>query len=675
MPRQKRNPFGLGVPAGAQPQGRAAAQVASADRRSAPPPPLSFGGFGTALQGTLERGGFDPARLQSILERRIPSPKVSSLFAGKAQDGALEFGLPQLQTLAKSGLVKTPAGSSFIQDILDFRNITPFSLGSVSPELLSASGRAGVGNFEDILKGIVGGRRHFGGITAFREREGIDPGPDPSIFGVSPAFLDFALGREGFITDPNRRAELQRVMDAYRAGVPPTGGPDVETEPPDPDVDFDFTKTVPTQPKYPGVTPVGWPEGLTRDPSLNPEDFDPTLGAPTPTGIDFGTSPFSQLIESGLGGLISAGGGPTTQFGADVRNALAANLGQLARQKAQADQLGQPMDPLAGGPAPQVNPFVTEGPVAQQLQQGRFGFRPGDTGLSGLGSEMAQAVSGLVSQGVQPSQDVIGRSTESVREALDRQRRAQVTGTEAALARRGLIGSGPQRTSLEGLERDIASQFASAMRDIGTGELTRARGTFEKALGLGTDIDQFGRSLAEQSRQFDVGTRSGLFQFQEGQRLADLARRDAQAAQQADFFRTLGSRDVTELRSLGQAESEFARGQQQREREFARGFGQQERFGAQADINQLLGISQGAAALDQQSMLSALGQATQRQEFLTNAAMQLIQNDRAFSQFLAQFGLQRAQVMEQISQGRMANLLPFIEEFFKGAGLAQRGAV
>lgn len=210
-----------------------------------------------------------------------------------------------------------------------------------------------------------------------------------------------------------------------------------------------------------GGTPAG-PFPFLRDPTLDPNQFNPAVGAPPAQGIDFGTSPFSQMIESGLAGVIGAGGAPLSPFAQQTREAIGAQLGSLAQ-------------------------------------------RPGGTGETAQGT-----ISDLIRGGVSPDESVINRSIESLIEGANRLRRSQTATLGSELASRGIAGSGLERTGLEELEREIGSGFATALRDIGTGELTRARGTFERALGLG-----------EAGRQFDIGTSADLLGLAQGAAAAD----------------------------------------------------------------------------------------------------------------------------------------------------------
>ena len=257
--------------------------------------------------------------------------------------------------------------------------------------------------------------------------------------------------------------------------------------------------------------------------------------------VDFGQDPFSQQVEGGLTDVIGGGGAPLSPFAQGTRETLVNEFDRLA-----------PSD------------------VTEQSQ-------------SALGS----VLSGGANIGSFVDEDVAAANTRTFRENIDRQRRSQTNQLEARLAGRGLIGSGAQTTGLQGIERDIAEIFGASQRGIATDELTRARGSFENAVGLG-----------ESGRQFDIGARGNL---------------------------------------LGQA--------------------------------------QGAAAQDLPSLLAATQQGTDRQGLLSGIALTLQQNSQRAAEFAAQFGLDREQLLEQMQRMDIGQLQSLIQNFFGGAGTAQRGAV
>jgi hypothetical protein len=233
-------------------------------------------------------------------------------------------------------------------------------------------------------------------------------------------------------------------------------------------------------PSPPDPTPPG-PFPTDRDPSLDPNNFDPSLGAPPARGIDFGTSPFSQMLEGGISGIVQNRGAPLSGFAGATREAIGANLAQLMDQKGRVMEAG---------------PGTAEFEVGQD-------------------SDVQEALSGILQAG--PNVDVsnVERRLESVREMLDRERRRTTSAFRARNAGRGQ-GIGQDRTSASRLESEhLAPQFATAFRDIVANELDASRGTFNQALGLG-----------ESAREFDEGISFG-----------DLTRRDEAAQRESEFQR------------------------------------------------------------------------------------------------------------------------------------------
>ncbi len=218
--------------------------------------------------------------------------------------------------------------------------------------------------------------------------------------------------------------------------------------------------------------------------------------------VDFGSSPFSQLIEGqqGLEGIIGGGGEPLSPFARGTRDTIVGEFDRLAPS----DVTGQSQAAL------------------------------GDV-LSG-GANIGSFVDPRIAES----------NTQTFRENVDRQRRSQTDQLRARLASRGLVGSGAETTGLQGIERDIAQTFTQAQRGLATDELSRARGSFESAVGLG-----------EAGRQFDIGARGNLLGTAQGAAAQDQASLLA-GLQQGTERQGLLSSIATGLLSESQDAAEFA---------------------------------------------------------------------------------------------------------------------
>ena len=73
------------------------------------------------------------------------------------------------------------------------------------------------------------------------------------------------------------------------------------------------------------------------------------------------------------------------------------------------------------------------------------------------------------------------------------------------------------------------------------------------------------------------------------------------------------------------------------------------------------------------NLLASIGEGTARQTALADLALRSLQTNMAWNQFLAQFGLQRDQVMYEIQNGGIDRLLPILQAFLQLGGMANAG--
>jgi len=76
-----------------------------------------------------------------------------------------------------------------------------------------------------------------------------------------------------------------------------------------------------------------------------------------------------------------------------------------------------------------------------------------------------------------------------------------------------------------------------------------------------------------------------------------------------------------------------------------------------------------------QNILSTLAEITDRQQMLSEVALRNLENNMAWNRFLAEFGLQRDMVMEELRQGRLTNVLAIISQFYAAINAARGGYV
>lgn len=231
-------------------------------------------------------------------------------------------------------------------------------------------------------------------------------------------------------------------------------------------------------------------------------------------------------------------------------------------------------DPELGAP-PAQGVQVGQDPLSLAISQGLQALiGSGGAGQTEFAQTAQDAIRQLLERGGQLDPDVLNQRLETVQEALDRQRSSQVSNLGALLGERGLVSlpgapQGVERTGLENIERDIASQFAGAFRDIVSQEQAAANQRFGQGAGLAS------------------------------------------------------------------------------------------------------GLAQGQT----QNLLSALGQGTERQLGLTDAALEQLRQSTSFNQFLAQFGLDRELALEDLITQRGAGLAALINILRGLSGQASQGFI
>ncbi len=96
--------------------------------------------------------------------------------------------------------------------------------------------------------------------------------------------------------------------------------------------------------------------------------------------------------------------------------------------------------------------------------------------------------------------------------------------------------------------------------------------------------------------------------------------------------------------------------------------------GAQ-NILQATGIGAGVSQNNVRNVLAAIGLGTERQVGLSRVAIESLNQNRLWNQFLAQFGLDRELAGFAIQRGRIQDLIPLLLAQFQGPQIAQRGFV
>lgn len=86
-----------------------------------------------------------------------------------------------------------------------------------------------------------------------------------------------------------------------------------------------------------------------------------------------------------------------------------------------------------------------------------------------------------------------------------------------------------------------------------------------------------------------------------------------------------------------------------------------------------LSLATGLSRDQSNSLISALGSGTTRQQMLSTIALQQLAQDQDWSRFLAEHGLDVAKVEEEIRMGRITALIPLLQLFIQGGAVAAGG--
>ena len=390
---------------------------------------------------------------------------------------------------------------------------------------------------------------------------------------------------------------------------------------------------------------------------LDPSDFRTELGQKVQGNLghvinrqgQMAANPMTAQVQGALGGVIGQQGQrpahEATQQAQQQYDALIQQGAQRplsASEQAMLQQLEQTI--ASGGQLDQSTLAQTSEQTLQDIIRASASAVAGQGGTlpqSALAQHSEQALQDVIQQGGTLPQSDLGVQTgqhiadllanqgrlpedlqreamqlEAARSPLDVMRRAQTAQGAAALADRGLVGSGAGREYLEGLEERLAPQYTQAAQQIAEQRRQAEDQRYSQALGLGAQRAGHVETLGQQGFQSAIGEagRQTAQQEQLQQQILESALGQAgqQTAQQEQLEQTerLETMQQTGQYGLGHAEQ----GQQQQR--FA--ISGQQQLGAQQDqaqdqrfqtamqMGQALGLSR------EEMQTSRLGQAVQQ---------------------------------------------------------------
>tara|TARA_R100000808_G_scaffold780_4_gene3787 strand:+ start:10545 stop:12656 length:2112 start_codon:yes stop_codon:yes gene_type:complete len=202
---------------------------------------------------------------------------------------------------------------------------------------------------------------------------------------------------------------------------------------------------------------------------------------------------------------------------------------------------------------------------------------------------------------------------ESARSPIDALRRAQLSQGQAAMAGRGTLGQGPETAYMQRVESQLAPMYAQAAQSIALEEAQAADQRYQTALQQLNQQALQGRISADQHAQ---------------------QARELQSAMAMDIARRQDDRLMTAIQTS-------------------------------ADLT----TAQSANLVD------AVNAMTGVQQMRTDSAIKVLEQNRLWNQFLAEYGLDRAKTMNDLQTGRYLHLMPMIQQFMNMLQISTGGFV
>jgi len=95
----------------------------------------------------------------------------------------------------------------------------------------------------------------------------------------------------------------------------------------------------------------------------------------------------------------------------------------------------------------------------------------------------------------------------------------------------------------------------------------------------------------------------------------------------------------------------------------------------EARLQNAISLSTGMSQEQSRNLLATAQTVNQRQQMMNDIAISILDRNIEWNQFLATYGLDRAQTLEAIQTGRIAAVQPLLELYLRVAEDAQQGAV
>ena len=449
--------------------------------------------------------------------------------------------------------------------------------------------------------------------------------------------------------------------------------------------------------------------------------------------LDDPYNPYAHKARTGIAGMLDEQGGSAddpnsawrTGLGGQVQGQLGSTIAQggelPAHQMVQQAQT-QLQDLMAQGQTRQLQPW--EHKMATQLST--IIDSGGQVEQSGLAQTSEQALQNIIQQGGMPQQSDVGAQTgqqisdllanqgrlpadlqreamqlEAARSPLDIMRRAQTAQGAAALADRGLVGSGAGREYLEGLEERLAPQYTQAAQQIEEQRRQADDQRYSQALGLGAQRGGQLESLQQQGMQSALGQagqqtaqQEQLEQSERQQAMGQAGQYGLGLGQQGQQQQQFGISQATQLGTQqdqmrdtrlnqameqgGQLSTQEVAQRQERYLQSVmagEGIGRDEAMRRDQRLQTAVQQATGMDGQRVQQLLASANTIGDRQAMLSDIALQSLGQNQEWNRFLAEFGLQREQVQEAMQMGRHNAVVQLLDLYARTGQTTSTGYV
>ena len=123
------------------------------------------------------------------------------------------------------------------------------------------------------------------------------------------------------------------------------------------------------------------------------------------------------------------------------------------------------------------------------------------------------------------------------------------------------------------------------------------------------------------------------------------------------------------------AEAERADQRYQTALQLATAQGEQQAQRREARLSGTLALATGMTEEQSRNMLATAQTWTERQQMLAGVVGDELSRNQLFNQFLAEFGMERDQALNDITEGRIASLLPALNQFLSTIQTSAQGFV